>query len=272
MKPYTLITSEPDSMQVYLKKIWCSRALILTFARRDLKVKYSQTNLGLAWTILQPATAIIVYTLFFQFVLKIETGEVPYVLFVLSGLSCWTLFSYIFGQSSHVLLSNQDIIKKMAIPKIVLVFAKVLVGVVEFLVSFLLLLVAFIVLDNQAPWHIVFILFPILGIILLSVAVSLILLSFSIRRRDLLHVGPFLIYFGIWFTPVFYPVSIIPAQFGEYLYLNPLASLIDFFRWTIGVNPDFSNLFLIGFFVALGLFFASIYLFKNKEDFIVDYL
>ncbi len=272
MNPYTLITAEPDSMQVYLKKIWRSRSLILTFARRDLEVKYAQTYLGLAWTILQPATAIIVYTLFFQFVVKIDTGEVPYVLFVLSGLSCWTLFSYIFGQSSQVLLSNQDIIKKMAFPKIVLVFAKVLVGMVEFLVSFLLLLIAWIVLGNQASWHIVFILIPILGIILLSVAVSLILLSFSIRRRDLLHIGPFLVYFGIWFTPVFYPVSIIPAQYGEYLYVNPLASLIDFFRWTIGVNADFSHFFLIGFFVALGLFLASVYLFKKKEDFIVDCL
>lgn len=272
MTPKKIITARPDTLKEYLFKIWENKALILTFAKRDIKVKYAQTLLGLSWSVLQPATAIIVYSLFFHFVVKIDTGEVHYVLFVISGLTCWTLFSYIFSQGSFVLMGSQEIIKKMAFPKIILVFSKVLVGLTEFLVSFVLLVLVWLFLGSPLSWKVLFLPIPIIGIILIALAITLMLLAFSIKRRDLLHIGPFMVYFGIWFTPVFYPVSLVPEQFKEFIYLNPIAAMIDMFRWSIGVNNDFSHFFIIGFFVTLIWFLLSLVLFKNKEDQIVDNL
>jgi lipopolysaccharide transport system permease protein len=95
-------------------------------------------------------------------------------------------------------------------------------------------------------------------------------LAYSEKRRDLMHIGPFIVYFGIWFTPVFYPVSLVPAEFQHFIYLNPIAGMIDFFRWTIGINTTFSLFYFADFAVILALFFGAVFLFKNIEDSIVD--
>lgn len=272
MKEHKIITPETDTLAAYLRKVWRFRSLIGTFARRDIQIKYAQTWLGVGWSILQPAVAIVVYTVFFTLVVKIPFGETHYILFVLSGLALWTLFSYIFGQGIYVLQGNQDVIRKMAFPKIILLLAKVLVGLVEFGVSFVLLLVAWAIWGSLPGWRVLLMPIPVLGIILMSLALTLLLLGFSLKRRDLLHIGPFLVYFGIWLTPVFYPVSLLPERYKEWIYLNPVAAMIDFFRWTIGVQGEFSPLFPLAFFVILVLFFVALFLFKNREDSIVDNL
>lgn len=267
-----VITADSDSFILYLKKIWMFRSLIVTFAKRDIQIKYAQTFLGLVWTVVQPFIAILVYTLFFTFIVNIPTGKTNYILFVLSGLTLWSLFSYIFSQGSYVLLSNQEIIRKMSFPKIILVFSKVLVGLTEFAVSFTLLVIAWGIWSRKLSWKIMLLPLPVVGVILFALTVTILLLTFSLKRRDLLHVGPFFVNFGIWFTPVFYPVSLIPEKYKGLIYINPMASMIDFFRWTILDETRFSSLYIVGFFVILVLFIASVYLFKNVEDKIVDNL
>lgn len=271
MKP-KVISPETDSFLVYLQKIVHYKSLVVTFAKRDIQVKYAQTFFGLAWTILQPSVAILIYTLFFTFIVGISTGETNYILFLLSGLTGWILFSYIFSQGSYALLNNQELIRKMAFPKIILLFSKVLVGLTEFGVSFVLLCIAWVIWGKALNWRALLMPLPIIGIVLFSVSATIFLLVFSLKRRDLLHVGPFIVNFGIWFTPVFYPVSLIPDTYKEYIYLNPMAAMIDFFRWTISVKDDFSQFFVWEFCVILVLFIASIYVFKNVEDKIVDNL
>ncbi len=257
-------------MATYIGKIWKHKSLAYAFARRDLKIKFAQTWLGLSWSIVQPLFATVVYTLFFTFVVKIPTNDTPYILFVLSGLSLWSLFTYIFSQGVGVLLGNQEVIRKMAFPKIILPLSKVIVGFLEFLVSFTLFFVAWTIWNLHLDWKLFLILIPIAGIALFGFALTLLLLTFSIKQRDLLHIGPFLVYFGIWFTPVFYPVSLIPEQFKDWIYLNPAAGMIDFFRWTTGISASFSNFYIVDFAVILVLFAFSVFLFKNAEDGIVD--
>lgn len=272
MNEHKIITPETDTLAVYLRKVWRYRTLIGTFALRDIRIKYAQTFFGVGWSILQPLAALLVYSAFFMFVIKIPHGETHYVLFLLSGLALWSLFTYILGQGMYVLQSQHDVIKKMAFPKIILPFAKVWVGLVEFGVSFGLLILAWAIWGKMPDWRILLLPVPVLGVILFSLAVTLLLISVSIKRRDLLHLGPFLMYFGIWVTPVFYPVSLLPEQYKEWIYLNPVAAMIDFFRWSIGIHEGFSILFLLSFFVILVLFCVAILVFKNQEDHIVDNL
>lgn len=267
-----MITPEPDSMTDYLRKVWHYRMLIVTFAKRDLQVKYAQTWIGLGWALLQPATAIVVYTLFFHFVVKVDTGDVPYVLFVLAGFTGWNLFSYIFGQGSGSLLGNQDALKKMAFPKIILPLSKVLTGLVEFLVSFVLLLGAWIYFGPKVGPEILLLPLPVLGLIFFALAVTLLLLAVSVNYRDLLHIGPFLVYFGIWFTPVFYPTSLLPAEYAHLIYINPVAGLIDFFRWCMGISDCFSSLFVWDFIATLLCLICSVFVFKKMDDKIIDAL
>lgn len=266
-----IITSESPTLLAYLKEVWQYRSLIFVFAQRDLKIKYAQTALGLGWAIIQPATAILVYSAFFGLVLKINAG-IPYILFVISGLTGWSLFNFIFNQGSNALLSNQDLIKKMSFPKMVLPLSKVITGLVEFSVSFFLLFIAWIIWGKFPGWSVLLMPIPVIGILMFSLAITFLLISFSIKNRDLLHITPFFVYFAIWFTPVFYPVTIIPEVYKTWIYLNPMAAMIDFFRWTAGINPTYTHLYWINLIPITILFVISVFVFKNTEDKIVDYI
>ncbi len=267
--PTRIISSEQDSLADYFKKVVQHRALILTLAKRDLKVKYAQTYLGLAWTIVQPVTAVIVFSLFFSVLLEVK-NDYPYVLFVLSGVLLWNLFNYIFSQGSTSLTNNQDLIRKLYFPKIILPLSKVLVALVEFGVTLVLLICLLIFFQINIGWQIIFSPLIVAITIVFSTAVMLILSAATIKNRDLNHIIPFLINFGIWFTPVFYPVSIIPEKFSNLIYLNPMAGFIELFRWSIGIQEVFNPYYLISVLLSFVLLIISLIYFIRTEDSIAD--
>lgn len=263
-----LITAEPDNLQTYILKIWTYRSLIMTLAKRDLKAKYAQTGLGMIWTILQPITGLAIYTLFFQVILNLKT-EQPYILFVLTGLICWNLFVNIFTQGSTSLMNAQELIRKLYFPKIILPFSKVITALVELTIS-VILLIAFLIVF-KIPIGVAIVLSPIviLFVILLSLGLALIVSSLTVKNRDLHHIVPYLITFGIWFTPVFYPVTIIPEQYTKFLFLNPLAGLVQLFRTCILSESviSYAGLSLI---VSFAIFSIGFFMFKRMEHEIAD--
>ena len=268
-----VISSKPDTLAEYLDKIWQHRSLIVVFAWRDLRIKYAQTWLGLSWTILQPLSAVVIFTLFFSVILQLHSSY-PYILFVLSGILFWGFFNFIFSHGSSSLLSNQDLIRKMNFPKIALPFSKVLMALAEFGITFLLLIA--VILFFQIPFRLTMLLMPfvLIPVLLFSLGLALILSSLTIKNRDLFHIIPFLVNFGIWFTPVFYPVSLIPTEYSAYsniLFINPVAAGIQLFRWSFFGEQ-------LNFYVAIGIgisfitFLIGFYFFKNSEDKIIDLL
>ncbi len=263
-----IISADPDNLKTYIQKIWEHKSLIVTLAKRDLKVKYAQTILGLAWTIIQPLTAVVIYTLFFSVLLDFET-EYPYVLFVLSGVLLWGLFNYIFSQGSTSLNQNQDLIRKMYFPKMILPLSKVLVGLVEFAVIFAFFVVMILVFRLPLSWKILLIPIPLVILLLFSTGTAFLLSAATIKNRDLNHVLPFLINFGIWLTPVFYPVTVIPQQYSNFLYLNPMASIIQFFRWCV-FDETLNAYAFLGVIVSFIIFVSGFFYFKKVEDKIVD--
>ncbi len=268
-----VFSSEPDTLKEYLSKIWQKRTLIITLAKRDLKIKYAQTALGLAWTIVQPLTAVIVYTLFFSVVLNFEASY-PYVLFVLSGILIWGLFNYIFLQGSSSLIANQELIRKMNFPKIVLPLSKALLALVEFGVTLLLLIAVMMYLTSGFRWTMFLLPMVILPVLSFSLGLAFILSSITVKNRDLFHIIPFLVNFGIWFTPVFYPVSIIPDQYAQYknmIFINPMAASIQLFRWSF--FGESLNLFVgLGLLISFLTFIVGFFFFKRAEDNIIDFI
>lgn len=266
-----IITSEPDSLAQYLQKIWSHRSLIITLAKRDLKIKYAQTTLGLSWTVLQPLTAVVIFTLFFSVLLNFE-AKYPYVLYVLSGILIWGLFNYIFSQGSSSLTSNQDLIRKMNFPKIVLPLSKVLLALVEFGITLALLII--VIFYFQTEFRLSMLLLPIviLPVLFFSLGLALILSSLTIRNRDLFHIIPFLVNFGVWFTPVFYPITIIPEQYSQYkniIFINPMAAGIQLFRWSF--FGESINIYVgLGLLLSFAIFIIGFIAFKNVEDKIID--
>lgn len=268
-----IISSEEDRLGDYLRKIWQYRSLVWVFAKRDLKIKYAQTILGVAWTVLQPLTSVIVFTLFFSVVLNIK-AEYPYILFVLSGIAIWGLFNYIFLQGSTSLTQNQDLIRKISFPKILLPLSKVVLGLVEFGVILVLLLVVMAIMRQDFRWSVLLLPVALLPVLFFSSGITMALSALTVKNRDLFHIVPFLVNFGIWFTPVFYPVSIIPSQYAKYqnmIFVNPMAANVQLFRWCL-FGDSLNGFVIVGLLICFLTFIVGFYLFKKTEDKIIDWL
>jgi lipopolysaccharide transport system permease protein len=254
-----------DSFALYIRKIWISRAMCVTLANRDIRIKYSRLVLGISWTFIQPLAYLLAFVLIFDGLLNIDVGY-PYILFVYPGIIAWTLFNYIFSQSGTSLLQAQDIVKRLQILKVYLPLSKALTGLFDFALAFFLLIPLVIFYRQGLDWTIIFLPIAILGIVFLALGLGMILASFSVFHRDLQYLSPFLVGLSIWITPVFYPVSIVPASFEKFLYLNPMTGCLELLRWSI--TPGFHELNPLAF-ADLGacimLFFIALYLFKSVE-------
>lgn len=269
-KKKTVISSKSESLAEYLKLIYAYKAIILVLAKRFLYIKFAQTILGVFWTILQPLTSIIVYTILFSFLLKVDT-QYPYVLFVLSGILFWSTFNYIFTHSSNSLIENQDLLKKMYFPRIILPISKVLVSVVEFFVIFCLFILIFIYYKQEFHFGL-FVIIPLFILTaLFALGLALILCAITAKKRDFNHFVPFLVNLGVWLTPVFYPVSIIPEKYLHLIYLNPMASIIQIFRCAVFNEPFTANI-LLGIPIALLIFIIGFLYFKKNEDLLIENL
>lgn len=263
-----LITAKPDSLKTYITKIWLHRYMILVLAQRDLKIKYAQTFVGLAWTLLQPITAVLIFTLFFHFVLKIN-APYPYALFVLSGYLSWGLFSYIFNQATPGLINQSDLVKKIQSPKIIIPLSKVIIGLVEFLISFLFFVLLLLLFKVKLSFTGLLLPLAIAPVMLFAIGISLLVSALTVKKRDLLHIVPFIINFSIWFTPVFYPVNLVPDEYHYLLYVNPITSSIHLFR-NIFLGEVFNTYCFVGLSLAIVVFVMGLVTFKSVEEKIND--
>ncbi len=258
------------SLSEYVNLIGNHRQLWITLAKRDIKVKYVQSKLGLLWSIIQPITAILIYSLFFKYVFKLEFNEYPYYLYVFAGILPWTLFSYLLNQGSYSLIQNQELIHKLNFPKLLLISAKALVSMVEIMPALIILLiVTFISGDaNYIGW--VFIPLIILLNLIVAIIPPLWISAFSLRYRDTLHAIPYLGNFGIWLTPIFWVPENSPMIIQRLTNYNPLTFVLYLYRWALfGDNIIWDGLWSMLFFIGIFLPFGLMY-FKNQEKHIID--
>jgi lipopolysaccharide transport system permease protein len=202
----------------------------------------------------------------------LETGSIPYPAFAFSGMSIWYLFTNIVQTGGNSLIESQDIMKKIYFPKLILPISKMLLSVLESSVSFglLILVMVFFGID----FHLKILLFPVViaMVIVLGLCLSIWLSALSIKRRDLQHFLPYVINTGIWLTPVFYPVSLIPEPYKDWLYyLNPVATILTFFR-AILFDLPFHWEYCISFIFIFILLVAGILYFKRVERNVADFV
>jgi lipopolysaccharide transport system permease protein len=233
------------------------RDLLFVLAYRDFRVRYAQTYLGFAWAVVQPVAMLIVFILVFSKAAKVDTSPIPYPLFAMAGMSAWTYFSFVLSQSGNSIIAAQGMIQKIYFPRLIIPLSKGLVGLVDFAISFVLILV--LMLWFHYPPSTQIWAFPIFLFITLIAALGtgIWVSALTIRFRDLQHVIPFLVQFGLFLTPTAYPPSLainnLPQWLGVVYYLNPMAGVVEGFRWSLlgGVAPhpyawiSFGAVFLI---------------------------
>lgn len=253
-------------------EVWEHRDLLWFLVQRELKTRFQQTFIGVLWIALQPIIQTSIFYLVLGILVKVPTGDVPYALFFLSGFVVWQLFSQIINSSAFSLLGNIGIITKAYFPRLVMPLASTICSIVDFLVSFALLLL--LMAANGYPVTIRFLWLPILVVLtmLFSSGVGLLFGALMVTFRDLKNLLGFILMIWMYVTPIMYPISAVPENYQILFHLNPMTSLVDSFRWVFlgtGSLPSISS-FLVSFVVALVLWFLGAVSFKSMENKIAD--
>jgi len=267
----TVIKAGRSGFIPYLRRVIEYRRLIWVFARRDLKAQYAQSVLGLLWAALKPLTGLAIFTLFFgEFIDLGKDLQVEYSLFAFSGMISWYFFTFLLAQSGSSVINAQPIITKVYFPKLILPISKVLVGLVEMGISMVLLIILMVWLGHFPDWNVIWLPVWLFANAIVGLTVGIWLAALTTRYRDFHHIIPYLVNFLIWLTPVFYPATIIPAQYQHFLYLNPMAGVIAGYRWSLLGDTMPSVWYLPGFLMVLLLFVGGIAYFVRVERAIPD--
>lgn len=265
----TVLTSRTD-LADYLKSIWAYLSLILSFAIRDIRVKYAQTYLGILWSILQSVIGVGIVTFFFGYIIKINTGDIPYFLYVFPGMASWYFFSFLVGYVGSSMQQSQHLIQKVYFPRLIVPLSQSVVGLIDFCIWIAVCLIFKLIFRN--PFSINLIFLPVFIVLNLATGLSVAvwLSALTARYRDLQIIIPFIIGFGIFVTPVFFPEVMIPAKYSFLLFLNPMAGVISGLRWCILGTEIPSLNYLFGFIPVIFLFVTGMIYFIRVEYKLVD--
>jgi ABC-type polysaccharide/polyol phosphate export permease len=256
-----------------VREVWRGRELVRTLAERDFRVRYKQAVLGVAWAVLTPLALMVVFTVFFQRVAKVDTGGAPYALFAYLGLLPWTFFSTSVAQGGQSLVLNNQLLNKVYCPREVFPMASTVVAAIDTSIAVLVLGLLFVT-TGYAPratsvWVPVLLFVQVAFTFGLTLIISAVLVFF----RDLRHALPVILQLGLFATPVAYGMDVVPESLQvAYSALNPLAPVIDGYRRTIllGLPPDW-QLLAPGAAVAVALLVAGYAMFKRMEPGFADY-
>lgn len=265
------IKPSKTNLSLDIQEIWRYRELFYIFTWRDIKVRYKQTVLGIAWVVFQPLVSMFVFTIFFGNFAKIPSGKLPYPLFVMCGLIFWTFFSSTLSLASNSLISNENIIKKVYFPKVILPLSTVVTGSVDLLINVILLFLVSLYFHFLPPP--VIILFILIGYIISFLTASGLGLFFSalnVKYRDVRYIIPFFIQLLIFLTPVIYPTSLIKSVNKLVFSVNPMTGVIESIRSVIsGSGVDYLMLGISSL-VAVIIFFFGLAFFNATEKFFAD--
>lgn len=212
------------------KELWESRELLWFFVLRDIKVRYKQTVLGVAWAVIQPVLTMVIFTIVFGRFARIPSDGVPYAVFVFAGLLPWTFFSNNITQASTSLMNQQSLLTKVYLPRLFIPSASVGSGLIDLFVSFCVFGVLMLVYDVPAGLGLLAIPLLVLLTAAASLGVGLAFAALIVTYRDVRYLVPFLVQSWLYISPVIYPVSMIPERWQPLLALNPMAGIIDAFR------------------------------------------
>jgi lipopolysaccharide transport system permease protein len=268
-----LVVIEPSHgwLPANLRELHHHRELVFFLAWRDVKVRYTQTVLGVLWAVLQPVITMVIFSLFFGRLAKVPSDGVPYPIFAYVALVPWTLFATGLSQASNSLVNGGNLLRKVYFPRLVLPLASVLVAVVDFVLAFVVLLglmLAYGFVPTSAA-----LLIP--GLFLLTVTTSLgaglWLAAFNVRFRDVRYVIPFLVEMWLLATPIAYPSSLLSPAWRELYALNPMVGVVEGFRWALlGTDTAPGPMILVSSAASALLLISGVFVFRRIERTLAD--
>lgn len=267
----TIIKPSTGWSALNLRDLWLYRELIFFMTWRDLKVRYKQTLLGAGWAILQPFLTMVVFSIFFGSLANVPSDGVPYPIFSYTALIPWTLFSKALQDASRSLVQSSHMITKVYFPRMILPLSSVLAGIVDFLIAFLVLIgmmVFYGIFPTSNIWLLP--LFVLLALVT-AIGVGLWLSALNVLYRDINYVLPFLTQLWMFLTPIAYPSSMVPRQFQTLYALNPMAGVVEGFRWVLlGSGQPPGVMTLVSGLAAIVLLISGMFYFRRMERLFAD--
>jgi lipopolysaccharide transport system permease protein len=249
-----------------LRELWRYRELLWFLALRDIQLRYKQTALGVAWAVIQPLFTMVVFTIFFGRLAKVPSDGIPYPLFVLVALLPWQLFAYALTQSSNSLVNEQRLITKVYFPRLIVPLASVISGVADFAVAFVLVLGMMAWYGVAPSWNMLAVPLLVLFALATALAVGLWLAALNVQYRDVKYIIPFLTQIWMFASPVAYPSSLVPEAYRPIYGLNPMAGVIEGFRWALlGLGEPPTALVAVSALTVLALLVGGMYYFRRLE-------
>jgi lipopolysaccharide transport system permease protein len=267
-----LILEAGQTERQYWRDLWRYRELLCFLAWRDVLVRYKQTVIGVAWAVIRPFLTMVVFTIIFNKLAKLPSDGAPYPILVFSALLPWQLFANSLTECGNSLLTNANLISKIYFPRLIVPASAVLVGFVDFLISFALLVAMMVWYGYPATARIAALPLFMLWAMIAAGGAGLWLAALTVRYRDFRYIVPFLVQVGLYISPVGFSSSVIPEQWRLLYSLNPMAGVIDGFRWAILSNNTqlyWPGVVLSGA-VSVILLISGVYYFRATEKTFAD--
>ncbi len=268
--PVTIITPPKKWVPIDLHELWAYRELLYIFTWRDVKVRYKQTALGAAWAIIQPLFTMVVFSIFFGGLAKIPSEGIPYPLFSLAALLPWTLFAEGLIRSTSSMISNQNIMTKVYFPRLIMPLSGILSPLVDFIPAFAILLLMMAYYGFAPTVNVLLLPLFLLFAVVTSLSVGLWLSALNVKYRDFQYTIPFLVQIWLFASPVVYPSTLLPEKWQILYGLNPMAGVIEGFRWALlGTNPPGAMIW-VSLGVVLFLLVTGAFYFRRVEQYFAD--
>ena len=270
-EPLVRIRPTTSSIAIDLRDLWAYRELLYFLTWRDLKVRYKQTALGVAWAVIQPLFTMLIFTLFFGRLAKVPSDGVPYPVFVYAGLLLWTFFSNAVSHSGNSLVGNSNLLTKVYFPRAIIPGAAVAAGLVDLFIAFGVLVVLMIYYHVSISWTII-LLPALIGLTtLLALGMGMWTSALNVKYRDIRYALPFIIQLWMFVSPVIFPASFVPEKWRWAMALNPLTGIIEGFRSALFGRTPF-DWFAIGISTAItfAILLYAAYTFRRMERTFAD--
>jgi lipopolysaccharide transport system permease protein len=269
--PVIHIAPSKGWISLKLDELWEYRELLYFLVWRDVKVRYKQTVLGAAWAIIQPFFTMVVFSLFFGRLAKIPSDGIPYPIFSYTALVPWTFFANGMTQATTGLVNHANLIKKVYFPRLALPIARIFAGVVDFALAFIVLIVMMFLYGIVPSANILWLPFFLLLALMTSLGVGLWLSAMNVQFRDVGYTVPFITQFWMFATPIAYPSSLLSEPWRTIYGINPMAGVVEGFRWALlGVGTAPGPILVVSSFAALALLVSGAYYFRRMENTFAD--
>lgn len=267
------ITLTPESYSgSLLKELWQYRDLFYFLAQRDVLVRYKQTVVGIAWCLIRPLMNMIVFTVIFGKLAGLPSENSPYPVMVFTALLPWQFFSSSLTRASNSLIANVSLVSKVYFPRVIIPTTSIIVGLVDFAISFCVLIILMLVYGIFPDWKCILLPFLLLIAILTSLGAGFFISALNVKFRDFGHLVPLIVQFGLFISPVAYSSSIVPEKWRLLYSLNPMVGVIDGFRWTLlgeNVNIYWPG-FMISIVLSIAIFTGGLKFFMSNERYFAD--